>query len=1065
MEGHPAIKTGATITSMKRVEYDKVNNVNGATAHESSGAAFGRVSRGANQIVRQRKPRKPTYTQLKLGTWNVGTLRGKLGEIAYILARMRVSICCLQETRYKGSGARIIGKYGERYKIFWSGSKDGYAGVGVMVSEEHLKSIVSVDRVNERLMMIKLVIGNRLTNVVSLYAPQVGREKDLKDAFWEEVFDKVSNIPSEEGIFMAGDTNGHVGRDRKGYERIHGGHSYGRVNEGGERMLEICEALDLAVCNTYFHKKEEHMVTYVSGDTKSTLDYILCRRSDVGMVTDIRTWQEEYGKQHKLVIGSVKCRIFKKKEATCQPRLKLWRLRDEDVAGSFCTRLNAMQEGLETSEDVDGRWRAGRDCLTKAAGEICGHTRGKPRHKETWWWNEEVRELVDRKRRLWKIWKTKRTEETRQEYCQARKATKKAVAEAKKIKAKEFADELDSDEGRRNVFRVARQMAKDRQDVISNNCMLNEKGELTTDSEGIKEIWKKYMEKLLNEENEWDKAVESEDNAGEVEWITREEITKALSKMRKGKAPGQSLVVTEMMDAAGEWAVDWLTELCNEIIKEKRIPEDWCKSIIVPVYKGKGSPLECGSYRAIKLLEHAMKVMEKVLECRIRQQVRIDDMQFGFTPGKGTTDAIFIVRRIQEKFREKGRNLYYAFIDLEKAYDRVPREVVRWALRKAGVKEWLVETVMAMYEGARTAVRTEGGLSDWFSVRVGLHQGSGLSPLLFIIVMDVISREVRGGLPWELLYADDIVLMATSLEELKEKLLRWKVKMESKGMKVNVNKTKIMVCQSGAQKVYREPNVKFPCGVCGKGVGSNSIWCETCKCWVHKRCSGIAGSLLKVKDFKCKRCRNPMELRDDTTANYEVRDGMVVEKVDRFCYLGDMLSADGGAEDAMATRIRIAWNKFRELGPVLMAKCVSLQVKGKVYVACVRSTMLYGSETWAMTEVMKQRLERTEMRMVRMMCGVTRKHRLRSLDLRSRLGIKSIVEAVRRHRLRWYGHVMRKPMSDHVRSCLEMEVDGHKKRGRPRKTWLSTVNEDMKIMKLNKEDALVKTKWRGLLSG
>ena len=81
-------------------------------------------------------------------------------------------------------------------------------------------------------------------------------------------------------------------------------------------------------------------------------------------------------------------------------------------------------------------------------------------------------------------------------------------------------------------------------------------------------------------------------------------------------------------------------------------------------------------------------------------------MQFGFTPGKGTTDAIFIVRQLQEKFRSKRKTLYYAFVDLEKAYDRVPREIVRWALRKAGVEEWLVESVMCLYEGAKTAVQT-----------------------------------------------------------------------------------------------------------------------------------------------------------------------------------------------------------------------------------------------------------------------------------------------------------------------------------------------------------------------
>ena len=135
------------------------------------------------------------------------------------------------------------------------------------------------------------------------------------------------------------------------------------------------------------------------------------------------------------------------------------------------------------------------------------------------------------------------------------------------------------------------------------------------------------------------------------------------------------------MKAAGGFGSRWMTDLINNIVKEGYIPDDWRKSILVPVYKGKGDPLVCGSYRAIKLLEQPMKVLERVLEKRIRCQVSIDNMQFGFMPGKGTTDAIFIMRQVQEKHQAKKKKLYYAFVDLEKAFDRVPREVVRWALQ------------------------------------------------------------------------------------------------------------------------------------------------------------------------------------------------------------------------------------------------------------------------------------------------------------------------------------------------------------------------------------------------
>ena len=85
-------------------------------------------------------------------------------------------------------------------------------------------------------------------------------------------------------------------------------------------------------------------------------------------------------------------------------------------------------------------------------------------------------------------------------------------------------------------------------------------------------------------------------------------------------------------------------------MKEGSIPEDWKSSVVLPIYKGKGDPMESGSYRGIKLLVHAVKVVERIFEHRIRQQIVIDDMQFGFMKGRGTTDAIFMARQMQENF-------------------------------------------------------------------------------------------------------------------------------------------------------------------------------------------------------------------------------------------------------------------------------------------------------------------------------------------------------------------------------------------------------------------------------
>jgi len=100
-----------------------------------------------------------------------------------------------------------------------------------------------------------------------------------------------------------------------------------------------------------------------------------------------------------------------------------------------------------------------------------------------------------------------------------------------------------------------------------------------------------------------------------------------------------------------------------------------------------------------------MKAVVRIFEDRIRQQIDRDDMQFGFMKAKGTTDAIFIVRQMQEKFRTKSKKLYFGFVDLEKAFDGVPKEVIRWAMHKLGVEEWLVLAVMSVYNWCKNSCK------------------------------------------------------------------------------------------------------------------------------------------------------------------------------------------------------------------------------------------------------------------------------------------------------------------------------------------------------------------------
>ena len=154
--------------------------------------------------------------------------------------------------------------------------------------------------------------------------------------------------------------------------------------------------------------------------------------------------------------------------------------------------------------------------------------------------------------------------------------------------------------------------------------------------------------------------------------------------MKRGKGVGPDLIPVEAWLALGGEGNRLLTRFVNKIMSEERIPEEWRESTVIPIFKEKGDVQDCKNYRGIKLTSHTLKIYEKVLDKRLREETEIGDEQFGLMRDRGTVDAIFILRQMMEKYAEKQRGLFLAIIDLEKAYDRVPRSEVWRSMRLKG---------------------------------------------------------------------------------------------------------------------------------------------------------------------------------------------------------------------------------------------------------------------------------------------------------------------------------------------------------------------------------------------
>ena len=383
------------------------------------------------------------------------------------------------------------------------------------------------------------------------------------------------------------------------------------------------------------------------------------------------------------------------------------------------------------------------------------------------------------------------------------------------------------------------------------------------------------------------------------------------------------------------------------------MPNEWRKSTLVLLYKNKGDIQDCTNYRGIKLMSHTMKLWERVIEYRLRKVVMISENQFGFMPGRSTMEAIHLLRQLIERYRERNKDLHMVFIDLEKAYDRVPRDVLWWTMMKKGVSLKYISIIKDMYEGVVTNVRTCGGVTTNFPITVGLHQGSALSPFLFAIVMDELTRSIQENVSWCMLFVDDIVLIDESRAGVNAKLELWRQTLEARGFKLSKSKTEYMECRFSKQRSSDGSVVK---------LGEQEIPVDDC-----------------------------------------------------FKYLGSIIQKYGEIDGDVNHRIKVGWMKWKSATGVLCDRRMPLRLKGKFYRMTIRPALLYGTECWAAKRHHIQKMSVAEMRMLRWMCGNTIKDKIQNEEIRKKVGVAPIENKMRENRLRWFGHIRRRPNDAPVR--------------------------------------------------
>ncbi|KAK6764712.1 hypothetical protein RB195_024877 [Necator americanus] len=324
-----------------------------------------------------------------------------------------------------------------------------------------------------------------------------------------------------------------------------------------------------------------------------------------------------------------------------------------------------------------------------------------------------------------------------------------AIREKKSDRYKAAYDMLDTREGEQAVYRLVRGRHRSTLDMKRTKIVKGADGVLRRSGQ-ILERWREYYNHLCNEEFCHPPIPTVPSVEGPVLPITAVEVSAALAKMKSNKATGPDDIPADVWKLLGDRG-----RLAN-------FRDRACHG------KGKGDIADCTSCRPIRLLCHTIKVFERVLEARLRKIVSISLNQCGFVKDCSTIDAIHAVRILLEKHREKNRSVHLAFLDLEKAFDRVPHELLWMSMRLHRVPEEYVRWMKLLYAKPTSVVRCAAGTSRPFPVQVGVHQGSSLSPLLFILCLDTITKEIQKLHPRTLLFADDVMLASESRDDLQK---------------------------------------------------------------------------------------------------------------------------------------------------------------------------------------------------------------------------------------------------------------------------------------------------------
>lgn len=919
---------------------------------------------------------KTRRKNLRIGTWNVRTLykAGKLENLVQEAEIMKLDILGIAETRWTDADFIEL----ENHIFIHSGGDRHERGVAFLIKKELQKSIVGYWTVNERCILLKIKAKPFDIAIIQIYAPTKDWSDEEVEVFYENIQKTIKQLKSTDVLIVMGDFNAKVGNES--YKDIVGKYGLGTKNDRGVRLVEFCEENKLVISNTMFEQPKRRLYTWKSpGDWKrNQIDFFLIHKRFKNSVVNIRTYPgADINSDHSPVIANVHIKLKKiTKQSNKVTKYDMEALKIKGMQEKYLVEVRNKYEVLSESQNqvdatessnIEKKW----ENLKTSIHHGCSTTLPKKeRTAKQPWMTEEILDLM-------KVRKQSKNSQKKQVLDkEIDKRCRKAKEEWLNSKC-DTIERLQMEHKTREMHQEVKSLTEGEKKRSNRSGSIKSKdGQMLFDNEDISHRWTEYIKDLFKDERTEERPVPEND---EGPCILKEEVTDAMRSLKNGKSCGPDEIYVEMLRALGDFGVDRITELCNDIYNTGYLPEEMRKSIFIILPK-KAHAVECSDHRTISLMSHVTKLLLRIILKRIKNRIEgeLSEEQCGFRDQRGTREAIFNMKMIMEKHIEVQADVYTCFIDYSKAFDRVHHDRLIECLQMVNLDGKDIRIITNLYWDQLAALRIDNQITEYIKIERGVRQGCVLSPCLFNICTEMIFREIEdrpgvcmgGRNITNIRFADDTTLLAKDEKTLNDTLLTIKAESLKYGLSMNSSKTKTMVISKKVEK---------------------------------------------------------------PTINISI-DGNKIEQVGQFTYLGQILDENADHEKEIKRRIGISKSAFNNMKSIFQSRKINMKLKLRLLKCYIWSVLLHGVETWTISKKMEKRLEAYEMWLYRRIGRVSWTEKKTNKEVLCMLGMKRhLLSNVKKRKLNYFGHIKRHQTIQ--KDTLEGKVEGKRGRGRPRLKW------------------------------